>query len=178
VILTLDTPTLDDMLAALEWRKTCLESLRTTHRITAYEQTRFYETVIANGQAPHRYYALRMGRQVVGLVSLEHVQWENRYAEIGLIVDPGYQRKGVGRLAVDLVLEQAFDRMALRTVWGEVYTVNPHVAFWHAVCARHGGVTTLWPRRKYWNGTLYDAVLFSIADEAWRAARAARQEAT
>lgn len=169
--LYLDTPTLEDMLTDLEWRKTCPESLRTTHLITPYEQTNFYHTVIANGQAPHRYYAVRDGAACVAVVSLEYIQWENRYAEIGLIVDPRRQRQGIGYQAVDLILEKAFDCMGLKTVWGEVYEVNPSLQFWVRVCERYHGFMTKWPRRKFWHGRLYDAVLFSIAQEGWEASR-------
>lgn len=178
--LYLDTPTLKDLLEVIEWRKTCPEALRTPRDITPPEQERFYAEYVANPKSPHRYYAVRQKHEdcekfncageFVALVSLENLSWENGHAEIGLIVDPQRHGQGIGREAVDLVLDVAFSRLRLDTVWGEAYYCG-HPEFWRRIVENYGGTSTLWPRRKFWNNALHDALLFTITREQWGADR-------
>lgn len=166
--LMLDTPTPSDLLTVLVWRKTCPEALRTPRDLTPVEQEAFYRDVVANPDSRHRYYAVRGGDRFVALVSLEHISWENGHAEIGLIVDPTLHGQGIGRQAVALVLEVAFHRLRLLTVWGECYLCG-HPDFWLQITESYGGDSVLWLRRKFWSGTLHNAVLFTITREGWEA---------
>jgi RimJ/RimL family protein N-acetyltransferase len=169
--LSLDTPTFADLTAVLAWRKTCPETLRTPRDLTNLEQEAFYRDCICNGASKSRYYAVREDGSpdsFVALVSLENISWENGSAEIGLIVDPAHHNRGIGRQAVALVLDVAFNRLRLLTVWGETYEIG-HPAFWQHVTTANGGTWTVWPRRKFWNGALHDATLFTITEEGWRA---------
>ncbi len=181
--LTLETPTLADCLAVLPWRAAVPETLRTTRGLTEDEQRAFYRDVVCNPASPHRYYAVRVPcdeamsgcrGEFVGLVSLEHISWENGSAEIGLLIDPARRGQGIGREAVRLVLDKAFRELRLLTVWGEVYRVLGHAEFWMHVVDEHGGETTTWARRKFWNGTLHNALLFTIP----RPGEAAQEEDT
>jgi len=186
--LTLDTPTPADLLQVIEWRKTCPETLRTHREITPPEQERFYAEYVANPKSPHRYYAVRQRNEYrgqfyrgetppelettiyfVALVSLENISQENGHAEIGLIVDPARKGQGIGREAVRLALDAAFNRLRLVTVWGEAYFCG-HPQFWQAVIAQYHGSSVVWPRRKYWAGALHDALLFTITEAGYRQA--------
>jgi RimJ/RimL family protein N-acetyltransferase len=176
--LYLGTPTLPDLLVALDWRQACRATLRTSRDLTQEEQSAFYRTVVCNPASPHRYYAVKRHikdvdqdrHEFVALVSLEHISWENGHAEIGLIVDPARHGQGIGREAVSLVLDVAFRELRLMTVWGESY-LSGHPMFWDAVMQAYHGSSVIWPRRKFWNGTLYDAVLFTLTREGWEAYR-------
>lgn len=177
--LYLDTPTPADLLTVIAWRKTCPEALRTPRDITPPEQERFYQEVVCNPKSPHRYYAVREqyasvyrspDDTFVALVSLENLSWENGHAEIGLIVDPARQGQGIGRRAVDLALEVAFDRLRLQTIWLECYFCG-HPNFWQNVVRAYGGSSTIWPRRKWWAGTLHDAMLGTITRDNWQEAQ-------
>lgn len=182
----LDVPTMTDLLTVLGWRKTCRATLRTSRDLTPSEQEAFYRDVVCNRNSPHRYYAalcpthygspkheVEYDRdEFVALVSLENISWENGHAEIGLLVDPARRGRGIGREAVRLVLDKAFGELRLLTVWGEAYKGVGHAEFWMHVVDAYGGETTAWARRKFWNGTLHNALLFTIPREGWEAQRA------
>ncbi|HYM24450.1 MAG TPA: GNAT family protein, partial [Vicinamibacterales bacterium] len=104
---------------------------------------------------------------LVACVGLTDIQWENGLAEISLIVDPERAKCGHGAAAVKLVLAEAFDRLRLETVFGEVYSCNPATDFWIKVTEPYGAVAVRLPRRKFWNGQLFDSLYFSIAREDW-----------
>jgi len=175
--LYLDTPTPADLLRVIAWRKTCPEALRTPREITPPEQERFYAEYVANPRSPHRYYAVRdmgldgpLNASFVALVSLENLSWENGHGEIGLIVDPARHGQGIGREAVALVLEQAFNRLRLDSVWLECYLCG-HPTFWLRILTTYHGTSVLWPRRKFWNGELHDAVLGTITRAGYLASK-------
>ncbi len=99
---------------------------------------------------------------------LTNIHWINRNVEISLIVNPKMQRKGVGARCVDMLLEEAFDKMGLKTVYGETYSCNPAgVCFWNKVCDKDKAYKTSLPNRKYWDGKFWDSMYFSIDVENW-----------
>lgn len=180
----LDALTRDDCRDVRIWRNAIhdLGMLRTTRRLTEQEQMTFFDEVVTNPRSPHRYFAVRLkcdyptnvpvlGKlpatvcftQFVGMVGLTNIDADNGAAEISLIVSPNHRRQGIGARAVDLVLEEAFDRMRLLTVYGEVYHCNePGVTFWAQVIEKHKAIGSILPRRKFWNGRLYSATYFAI----------------
>ena len=177
--LYLDTPTPADLLRVIEWRKTCPEALRTPRELTPPEQERFYAEHVANPTSPHRYYAVRQPQSepvtslkgvFVALVSLEHLSWENGHGELGLIVDPARHGQGIGRQAVALALDMAFNRLRLDSVWLECYLCG-HPTFWLRILTTYHGTSVLWPRRKFWAGELHDALLGTITRDGWITAK-------
>ena len=92
-----------------------------------------------------------------------NIQWQNRLAEISLIVDPEKRDKGYGEKAVELLLDQAFKQLNLKTVFGECYGCNEAACgFWQSLTAKYKGFTTALPNRKYWNGEYHNSLYFSI----------------
>lgn len=177
----LDVLTREQAETAREWRNQSLLGLRTPFLLTPAMQMKFFDDVVDNRQAPHRYWALmrvinpqRATRIFVGMTGLADIQWENGIAEISLLTDPAKTRQGIGAAAVDLVLEQAFGRLRLSTVFGECYEVNPAVEFWKTVTARYRGELAILPRRKFWDGQFHDGLYFSISVERWREVQAER----
>jgi hypothetical protein len=79
-------------------------------------------------------------------------------------VAPEIRGGGIGSRAFQLLLDEAFKGLRLLTVCGECYRVPGSAeAFWtRETELRQGYIATL-PRRKFWNGQLYDALYFSIA---------------
>ena len=163
MMITLDALTLQDVQAVRDWLNNALETLRTPYMLTAKMQEDFYNGL--SREARMRYWALRYKARTVGMGGLIGIEWENRLAEISLIIDPYHQKMGFGTKAVELVLVQGFKNMNLRTVYGECYLCNPALAFWQKVCNKYQAYTTILPDRKYWNGEYYDSLYFSIGGD-------------
>lgn len=179
------------------WRNQCLETLRTPYPLTHEQQEEFYREVISNPHSPHRYYAIRGecngvdGPQLgvagcfIGMGGLTNICWENRIAEISLIIDPEYRGKGLGEQAVDLLLAEGFDRLGLKTVVGEVYGCNPEgVKFWANVVQKYWdkdepmnavrlAFVTL-HNRKFWEGRFWNGNYFEFDCDEWRKAKNAK----
>lgn len=151
---------------AREWRNAAVETLRTPFLLTHEMQRDFYRTVICDRRAPHRYWAAIHPVNVprfVGMGGMTNIQWESGLAEISLILNPKLLGQGYGRATVDLLLDEAFSRMRLLTVVGECYECNPAVGFWRKIVAsRPGASAVTLPRRKWWQGRLWDAYYFTI----------------
>jgi len=71
---------------------------------------------------------------------------------------------------VRLVLVEAFERMRLATVFGECYACNPAEGFWRRQIALYSGDGVTVPRRKFWDGQLWDSWLFWFTVESWNRA--------
>lgn len=161
--LYLDAMVRDHCETVRRWRRDYRQCLRTPMLLTPEMQADFYDTEVCDRRSPHRYFALRESPTVfVGMGGITNIQWENGLGEISLFIDPRRLGQGYGEQAVALLLAEAFDRLRLLTVVGECYLSNDFAPFWVKVTERYGGTTTTLPRRKWWNGRLYDALYFSI----------------
>jgi RimJ/RimL family protein N-acetyltransferase len=153
--------TKDDVEKVRHWRNNQLEALRTPFLLTEEMQAEFYDKVVCNRQANARFWALRF-YGLTGMAGLVNIEWENRIAEISLILDPSQTHRGYGTQAVDLVLSEGFNNMNLQNIYGECYLCNPAVDFWRKVIQRYNAKTTILPNRKYWQGKYWDSLYFNI----------------
>jgi len=146
------------------WRNDTRETKRTPYYLTKEMQADFFENIVCNRSHNSRWWSVYDGRTYLGLAGLTDIEWENGLAQISLTLSPLRLREGYGRQAMKLILDEAFGNMGLATVYGECYDCNPAVEFWQKITKEYGGYYTLIPRRKRWQGQLYDALHFSI----WR----------
>jgi hypothetical protein len=146
--------------AARRWRNESLETLRTPFPLTVEQQKAFYQS-LQERNSPHRYWQLSED-YIVGVVGLTNIDYINGHAEISLIISPNKRGRGIGKEAVRLVLDQAFNYMRLMTVYGEVYKCNRGIEFWEKVISLYRGYTTMLPDRKLWKGMYYGSLYFSI----------------
>lgn len=151
-------------------RNEYLFGLRTPFLLTQEMQEDFYQNIVCNRTAPHRYWAFMNEYQFVGMGGLTNIQWENELAEISLIIKQEFQEEGLGKKGVGLLLDQAFNYLNLNTVCGECYLCNPAVKFWEKITKKYNGYSTKLPNRKYWNGKFWDALYFSIGKDEFRKA--------
>lgn len=163
----------DDCERVRLWRLGCRESLRTSYMLTHSQQADFYEEVVSDRHADARYFGVHSedADRLVGMVGLGPIQVENGLAEISLILDPEERGKGIGEAAVALILEEAFDRMRLATIFGEAYECSPALGFWEKVALGYGAELVWLPRRKFWAGQFWRALIFTITAEEWRKRR-------
>jgi len=149
-----------------QWRNEGLISLRTPYPLTEKMQSSFYDDVISNRDSAHRYLGLHLpaasGTELIGMGGMTYIQWENSIAEISLIIKPGMQGKGYGLVAVEKLLNHAFNNMGLKTVFGECYLCNDAHNFWRKITAKYKGYETTLPNRKFWDGEYHDSLYFSI----------------
>jgi RimJ/RimL family protein N-acetyltransferase len=160
----LKAPLWEDTWHVREWRNKELETLRTPYRLTEEMQSKFFQDNIATRQHHSRWWSVYHSGSLVAFAGLTDIEWENGLAEISLIVNPQMRGCNYGNLIVDMILNEAFGNMGLKTVYGECYECNSAIEFWQKVTIKHGGYYTMIPRRKLWQGQLYDALHFSI----WR----------
>ena len=159
----LKAPTRQDVERVRHWRNAALETLRTPYLISEEMQANFYDS-LQNRESRNRYWSIYDNDELIGFGGLTGIEWENGLAEISLIMGAKYRGKGLGRRAVALILDTGFGNMGLKTIYGECYECNSAVDFWGAITKEHGGYITTIPRRKMWQGQLYDALHFSM----WR----------
>jgi len=158
----LKAPTREEVEQVRLWRNETLEAFRTPYPLTKEMQEDFFDNVICNRNHNSRWWSVYKGDAFLGLAGLTDIEWENGLAQISLVIAPFYQGIGHGRRAVGLVLSEGFDNMGLKTIYGECYECNPAIEFWRKLTEEHGGYYTMIPRRKLWQGQLYDALHFSV----------------
>ena len=127
--------------------------------LTEDMQLDFYKRVVCDRNSPHRYWSVYDGLELVAFIGLCSISWENRHAEISLIVNPARRKDGVGRIALDMLLTEGFNRLNLNMIYGECYECNPNFKFWEACEPDHKAPMK---NRKYCNGQYYDSLYFSF----------------
>jgi RimJ/RimL family protein N-acetyltransferase len=154
---------LSDMEYIRQWRNQCLDTLRTPFPLTKEQQEDWYRNEICNRQSRSRFWAITENGSLIGYGGIENIQWENSIGEISLLINPKYQGQGYGKQAAVEIITQAFNRLNLHTVFGEVYVTNPAMGFWVAITDAYKGYKTLLPNRKYLDGKHWDSLYFSVS---------------
>jgi len=145
-------------------RNKILETLRTPYLLNANMQDAYFRSVICNRDSKTRYYAGYNDKEDFVLMGgLENIIWENGIAEISLLVFEEHRKKGYGREAVKLFLDNAFNYFNLINVYGECYTCNEAgLVFWGKIIKQYDAYQTILPNRKYYNGHYHDSIYFNI----------------
>ena len=168
---------LDDMEYIRQWRNQCLDTLRTPFPLTKEQQEDWYRNEICNRQSRSRFWAIMAPSEyrdtqfishpdphdLVGYGGIENIQWENSIGEISLLINPTYHGKGFGKQAAIEIITQAFNRLNLHTVFGEVYMSNPACAFWQSIVRKYNGDTAILENRKYLDGAYHASLYFSVS---------------
>jgi len=160
----LKAPTADDVEQVRLWRNKTPNVWRTPYLLTDEMQADFYHDIVCNRNDNSRWWSVYTQDTLMAFAGLTDIEWENGLAQISLVVMPEVGTSGYGKQVVEMVLDEAFGNMGLKTVYGECYMCNPAVEFWKKITEEHGGYHTAIPRRKLWRGKLYGALHFSI----WR----------
>jgi RimJ/RimL family protein N-acetyltransferase len=173
-----------------QWRNKNMAMLRTPFMLTEEMQEDFYHNVVSNRNSNARYWGVwedgkiktthyfdntpafnteSDGIILIGMVGLENISWENRNAEISIILNPDYQHKGYGTQAVDLLLDQGFNYLNLENIYAECYECNPALGFWHKMTNKYADKYNPKPvwlaNRKYWQGKYYDSLYVNFEKE-------------
>ena len=161
------------------WRNAEMECWRTSQMLTRDMQEKFYDS-LSERDTDKRYWAIIDdkkrtqyfdGTVLIGMGGINNIQWENRIGEITLIIDPARRKDGMGEKAVELLLDQAFNYLNLKTVKGECYKCNPAWDFWEKLTRKYtykgvdkpraSGFEKV-PNRKYFDGKYWWSLKFFI----------------
>lgn len=103
--------------------------------------------------------------KMIGTVSLEHIDWINRTATLGIFIgDKEFRSKGYGTEAIRLILEYGFKYMNLYNIKLDLMEFNERALKCYEKC----GFKEYGRRRKckFINGKYYDSISMDIlADE-------------
>lgn len=162
----LDCLTIKDIEKIRTWRNIQIESLRTPFFLTQEMQKKFYDDQVCSRNSFCRFWAVRGNLaeiNLIGMVGIVNIEWENRLGEISIIISPNQRGKGQGKKAIDLLLNAGFNQLNLENIYGECYEVNKnYIKFWEGICNKYNAITAKLPNRKYWNGWYYDSMYFNI----------------
>lgn len=178
----LKTLSLSDVEQVRLWRNEQNYLLRTPFLLTAGQQAQFYSDVVCNRQANARFWGIWCeisektnlytdeslkpymiiesdvkNLKLIGMCGLENVQWENRLAEISLLLNPELSMEEYGSEALGLVLEQAFHFLNLENVFTEVYNCSSYIPFWLGMMKKYAADHVILPDRKFYNGDYHDS---------------------
>jgi RimJ/RimL family protein N-acetyltransferase len=169
----------DELEELLAWRNAARATLRTPFLLTKEMQEDFYVHTVCSRESRHRYFAIRArgGEDLAAVGGLTYIEWENGCAQISLLVSPDHRGEGVGDVAVELLLEEAFGNMRLLTVYGECYYCNEEgILFWEKQIKKWGALVATLPQRKFWDGQLWDACYFTFLERCWRLLRRGQED--
>ena len=163
--MNLDALTKEQCQKVREWRNRDISMYRTPYFLTKEMQDSFYDSVVCDRNSSCRFWAIidgGMHKVFVGMVGLVNISWENRSAEISLVIDPSLQKQGYGEGGLMLLLHEAFKNMNLDNVYGECYWCSPNLGFWQFMCEKYRAETSVLPLRKFSNGEYHNSLYFNF----------------
>ncbi len=97
---------------------------------------------------------------LIGMAGLEDIQWENRLAEISLILNINNLEEF--EEALRLILHEGFMNMNLENIFTEVYVCNPNYKFWEEQAKEWECITTGLPERKFHLDTYWNSIYINF----------------
>jgi hypothetical protein len=161
--------TYNDLELIREWRNSQLSMLRTPYILTEEMQREFYKDKICNRNSNCRFFSVIHGVDLVGMVGLENIQFENRLAEISLVTNPDNKNyiEGIARH----ILDYGFNNLNLKSIFAEVYGCSPYLEIWEGLA----NATNAWenltdvsvdvaviPYRKFYKGRYYRSTIYTF----------------
>lgn len=152
-----------------KWRNESMESLRTPYFLTEKMQSDFYDNQLSNRSFNGMLYAIQAHtyceetEELVGYGGLNPISWENRIGEIALLIGTEYQKSKFkyGQRAIELILEEGFKNLNLKTIYGEHY-MGENKYFWEKIIKKYNFTTARLPNKKFHNGRYLDSIYFSL----------------
>lgn len=144
-----------------------VEQVRWFNRQSEDRTIRMYKIV---AEMPTKDDAEKTTRGPIGVCGFTSIDFLHRRAEFSLYLAPEMQGKGIGPLALNLLLQHGFTNLGFNLVWGETFDENPAAK----VFEKLGFVKEGTRREFYWkDGKFIDAHIYSIKGDEWRARFAA-----
>ena len=115
-----------------------------------------------------RMYSIRLSdgekATIVGVCGLIGIDYLNARAEFSIYIAPGYQKRGLGRKAMMILMSHGFENHGFNLIYGETFDGNPAAKMFEGLGFKWEGT-----RRDFYfkNGRRIDAHLYSILREEW-----------
>lgn len=162
---------LQDIEQIRKWRNEQIENLRTPFYLTDVMQQSWYENVVSDRNSKYRFYAcvddkrlmpFSYSGHLIGYCALE-ISWENRQAELGIVLGVENAGKGYGTQVAELIIKEAFDRLNLDHITFECYSFNKYKNFWLKLIKKYKGKKVIIPKRKFHDGKYWDSIYGCIS---------------
>lgn len=113
--------------------------------------------------------------QLIGFVAIHSIEWNNQYGRIAIgIGDSNFRGRGLGREALELLLNYAFNELNLHRIGLDVIADNIRaVRTYESVGFRHEGALR---QAVYRDGKRYDLLVMGILRDEWLALQQERSE--
>jgi RimJ/RimL family protein N-acetyltransferase len=160
----------EDLEQLLKWRTTTPQAWRTPPPYTQRDMEAWYDDYVSANPPKGYYFGIYSDNILVGQGELSGLDWRSnwRIAEIGLMIDPDYQEKGIGTKSVELLLEYGFVEKELVKIRGEVNLCNEALEFWNKMICKYNGGYADEPCSKRYKGEWYAIRHFWFLSESWK----------
>lgn len=117
-----------------------------------------------NSVADHYNFNYEKSKKLVGYCGLDKIDSVNKTAEMSLLINPVYHKKGYGSTVVKELLRMAFEDFNLNCVFIEVISSTHNWEFWRKQGFIHEGTLL---SRYYKKGSFYNSDMGSYSKRRW-----------
>jgi RimJ/RimL family protein N-acetyltransferase len=168
--------TIEGLNSVIDDRAEILSSLRTPYPLTTAHQDAFFKSlpnrkdlimfnIVIDSPPNFGHMNVFDDPGIIGVGGLVNYAPENQIAELSVMINKEYHRKGYGTQAVNQILSKAKE-MNIKNVYGETYYCSPALNFWTTVTTTlssiHNVTTNTLKNRKKFNNKFYDSLYFNI----------------
>jgi UDP-4-amino-4,6-dideoxy-N-acetyl-beta-L-altrosamine N-acetyltransferase len=117
----------DDLNSIVKWRNDpdILRWLFSYSPLNKTKQIRWYEKYLDDYTQQTFIIEVKEEKIPIGTVGLTSIDYKNQIAELGVLIgDEGWQNKGMGKEALDLLIRFVFDEMNIRKIKATVFEEN------------------------------------------------------
>ena len=112
------------------WRNNSIKFLRQNRKISKKEQILYFKKNIYEQtllrRPKHILFAFKKDNILIGYGGLVHISWENKNAELSLLLDPKYNDKKKYKIFfnkyIDLVIKFSFNRCKLKKIYTQTFS--------------------------------------------------------
>ena len=129
--------------------------------VSRLEEEKYLEKMMSKNDEQKNMVIENMERQYIGKISLVHIDWKNRNAELGIVI--GNKKdwgKGYGTEAIRMVLDYGFYQMNLNSIYLWVFEYNPRGIRCYEKCGFKKDGTLR--KSHFYQGKYHNEILMSI----------------
>lgn len=150
----------EDLAHFKKWRSESWRMLRFGYRpLTDLNQDEFFQKISTDKELI--IFTVEAGcLEAVGYVQLYPIDWKNRKAEVGVIINKKYQGEGFAKEALQLIVQYGFKTLGLNKIYAEIFDYNPEsIGLFEKVGFKLEGRLC---QTHFWDGMFHDSLMYSI----------------